>query len=302
MATTFLRILKYGLQSFWRNGWLSAATVLVMVLALMTLQGLMLFDTTMTTAVSSIQDKIDIAVYFKIGAAEDEMLALKKSVERLPQVKQVTYVSSDEALDQFKAKHVGDDVINQALVEVSGNPLPASINIKANDPNDYGAISAYLEKSAPAGLVKDVTYTQNKDAIDKLNKFIDTLNRMGFATTIFLAFAASLVAFSTIRLAIYSNRDEIGIMRLVGASNTFIKGPYLVTGFMYGFFGVITALIFTAPLINIIDPYVSHLIPDVHLQAYFYANIFALFIYMLLFGAALGVISSWIATRRYLKV
>ncbi len=302
MATSFLRILKYGFQSFWRNGWLSMATVLVMVLALMTLEGLLLFDVMTSAAVTSIQDKIDIAVYFKRSSAEDDMLALKKAVEKLPEVKLVEYVSSDEALEDFKAKHANDPTINQALAELSQNPLLASINIKANDPNQYAGIASYLDKSAPSGLIEKVTYSQNKGAIDRLNKFVDTLNRMGLATTLFLAFAASLVAFNTIRLAIYSNRDEIGIMRLVGASNTFIKGPYLVTGIMYGFFGVLVALIFMAPVMNIVDPYISHLVPEVHLETYFYANIFSLFGYMLLFGAALGFISSWIATRRYLKV
>ncbi len=278
------------------------ATVLVMVLALMTMQALMLFNVGTTTAVAAIQDKIDIAVYFKRAASEDSMLALKKTVERLPQVKNVEYVSSDEALADFKQRHLTDLTINQALAELNQNPLPGSLNIKANDPNDYALIAAYLDKNAPAGLIEKVTYSQHKNAIDRLNKFVDTLNRMGLAVTLFLAFAASLVAFNTIRLAIYSNRDEIGIMRLVGGSNMFIKGPYLVTGIMYGFFGALVAIILMAPIANIINPYLVRLVPEVQLETYFYAHIFPLFGYMMLFGAGLGIISSWIATRRYLRV
>jgi cell division transport system permease protein len=302
MATTFLRIIKYGFQSFWRNGWLSAATILIMVLALITMQGLILFDVITSTTADAIKDKIDIAVYFKRGSAEDDILTLKRSIEKLSQVKNVEYVSSADALEQFKAEHAGDATINQALAELSQNPLLASLSVKANDSNDYGAISAYLEKNAEAGLIEKVTYSQHKGAIDRLNNLVDTLNGAGLVVTLFLAFTASLVAFNTIRLAIYSNREEIGIMRLVGGSNTFIKGPYLVTGVLYGFFGALVAILFMAPIVNMIDPYVVGLVPEVHIEAYFYSSIFGLFFYLLLFGSALGVVSSWIATRRYLKV
>lgn len=302
MITTLLRILKYGLQSFWRNAWLSAATILVMVLALVTLQGLILFDELTVRAVASIQDKIDIAVYFTRGSGEDDMLALKRSLEKLPEVKNVEYVSSAEALEQFKLKHAEDATINQALAELNQNPLLASINIRAHDPNQYASIASYLSKNAPTGLIDKVTYSQNKDAIDKLNKLVDTLNRFGLLTTLFLAFAASMVAFNTIRLAIYSNREEIGIMRLVGGSNTFIKGPYLVTGFLYGFFGALVTLLLVAPIVHAASPYVAKLVPEVNFEVYFYSHIGSQFIYLLLFGAALGIVSSWIATRRYLKV
>lgn len=302
MATTLLRILKYGFQSFWRNGWLSTATVLVMVLALITFQGLLLFDVVTKSAVASIRDKIDIAVYFRRTTAEDDMLKMKKAVEQLPTIKSVEYISSADALADFKEKHKSDPTISQALTELAANPLLASLNVKAKDPNDYPAIAQYLENDGFSPIVEKVTYSQNKNAIDRLNKLIDTLNRMGLAVTIFIAFAASLVAFNTIRLAIYSNREEIGIMRLVGASNTFIKGPYIVDGILYGFFGSLVTLLLTAPLLNIAAPVVARLIPEMNLQVYFYTNLPTLFGYLIVFGAALGVLSSWVAIRRYLRV
>jgi cell division transport system permease protein len=302
MATTLLRILKYGFQSFWRNGWLSTATVLVMVLALITFQGLLLFDVVTGAAVTSIRDKIDIAVYFRRTAAEDDMLTMKKAVEQLPTIKSVEYISSADALATFKEKHKNDPTISQALAELAANPLLASLNVKAKDPNDYPAIAEYLENQGFSSLVEKVTYSQNKNAIDRLNKLVDTLNRVGLAVTIFIAFAASLVAFNTIRLAIYSNREEIGIMRLVGASNTFIKGPYIVDGILYGFFGALVTVLLTAPLMNVAAPVIARLIPEMNLETYFYANLLTLFGYLLLFGAALGIASSWVAIRRYLRV
>lgn len=302
MATTLLRILKYGFQSFWRNGWLSTATVLVMVLALVTFQGLLLFDVVTSSAVTSIRDKIDIALYFRRTAAEDDMLRMKKEVEQLPTIKSVEYISSADALATFKEKHKNDPTISQALTELASNPLLASLNVQAKDSKDYPAIAEYLENQNYSSIVEKVTYSQNKDAIDRLNRLIDTLNRMGLAVTIFIAFAASLVAFNTIRLAIYSNREEIGIMRLVGASNTFIKGPYIVNGILYGFFGSLVTVILTAPLMNVVAPVVARLIPEMNLEAYFYTHLPMLFGYLVLFGAVLGVASSWVAIRRYLKV
>lgn len=302
MATTLLRILKYGFQSFWRNGWLSTATVLVMVLALITFQGLLLFDVVTKSAIVSISDKIDIAVYFKREALEDDMLKMKRDVEQLPTIKSVEYVSSAEALANFKEAHKNDPTISQALVELEANPLLASLNVKAKDSKDYSSIAEYLSNPGFNSIVEKVTYNQNKNAIDRLNKLIDTLNRMGLAVTIFIAFAASLVAFNTIRLAIYSNREEIGIMRLVGASNTFIKGPYIVNGVLYGFFGALVTTVLAAPLMNVVAPVVMRLIPEMDLEAYFYTHLPTLIGYLVLFGAGLGIASSWVAIRRYLKV
>ncbi len=302
MATTLLRILKYGFQNFWRNGWLSTATVLIMVLALITFQGLLLFGVVTDAAVTSLRDKIDIAVYFRRTAVEDEMLAMRRSVEQLPSVKSVEYISSADALRTFKEKHKSDPTISQALAEIAANPLLASLNVRAKDSKDYPVIAEYLGNQSFSSIVDKVTYSQNKSAIDRLNKLIDSVDKMGLAVTIFIAFAASLVAFNTIRLAIYSIREEISIMRLVGGSNTFIKGPYIVSGILYGFFGALVTTILTAPLMNIIAPAVTKLIPEMNLEMYFYANLPTLIGYLILFGAALGIGSSWFAIRRYLKV
>lgn len=302
MATTFLRIIKYGFQNFWRNGWLSTATILVMVLALLTFQGLILFDVVTNTAVTSIQEKIDIAVYFKRTTSEDDILNMQKSLENLPEVKTVDYVSSEQALTDFKEKHKDDPTINQALSELAQNPLLASLNIKANNPTDYPVIAEYLENDGFTSIVERVTYAQNKTAIDRLNRIIDTVNKIGLAITVFIAFAASLVAFNTIRLAIYSNREEIGIMRLVGASNIFAKGPYIVSGILYGIFGALVTIVLMAPIINFASPYFNAFIPEMNLENYFYANLTSLLGYLLLFGVFLGIVSSWVAIRRYLKI
>lgn len=302
MLTTLLRVIKYGAQSFWRYGSLSAATIVVMVMALLLMQGLILFDVITNTAANSLRDKIDIAVYFKLESSEDAILQIQQALEGLGEVKSADYVSRDRALEIFKENHKDDPTITQALAELEDNPLRASLNIKANDPRDYPAIAAYLENDAFAPVIEKVTFTQNRTVIDRLNKIIDTLNRVGLTLTIFIAFTACLVAFNTIRLAIYSNREEIGIMRLVGASNLFIKGPYIVNGIIYGAVGALIAIILGAPIVNFITPYFSAVIPEMNLASYFYQNLGSLFMYLAGIGILLGVVSSWVAMRRYLKI
>jgi cell division transport system permease protein len=302
MSTTLARILKYGVQLFYRHGWLTIATITVMVIALIMYQALMLFGVVTDTATASLQDKIDISVYFKTVATEDDILNIEKSLKGLPEVKAVEYVSRDKALEIFKEAHKDDANINQALAELDGNPLRASINIKANDTNDYPIIASYLENEGFQAVVEKVTFAENKVAIERLNKLVDTMRKIGLSITIFLAFAASLVAFNTIRLAIYSNREEIGIMRLVGAANSFIKGPYLFSGILYGATGALVTIIFMIPAVNFASPYFQAFIPEMNLASYFYRNIASLFLYLLMFGTGLGIVSSWVAIRRYLKL
>lgn len=302
MITTLSRIIKYGVQSFIRNGWLSTATVAVMILALFVFQALMLFAVVTRTAILALQDKIDISVYFKIDAPEDEVLKTKRSLEALAEVKKVEYISREQALSDFEGKHKEDEIVTQALKELESNPLSASLNIKANDPREYAAIAAYLNNETINLLVDKVSYSQNQTVIDKLVAIVEGAERGGFIISLVLAAIAVLVTFNTIRLAIYSNREEIGIMRLVGGSNYFIRGPYVVEGILYGVLSAVLSLIAITPLAVFVSPYIENFIPGVNLSVYIYANFFTLLGYQLVFGIGLGIFSSVIAVRRYLRV
>lgn len=301
MATLLFRITKYGFQNFWRNGWLSTATVAVMVIALFMFFGVRIFDVVMTQALASIQNKIDISVYFQTNAPEDEILKIKRALESLAEVKKVEYISRDQALDLFKEKHKNDSPVAQALQQIGENPLSASLNIKAPRPDQYAAIKAYLSADAFTPFIQPIADQQNQLVIDRLNKIINTSKKAGFAITAFLSLVAGLVAFNTIRLAIYSNREEIGIMRLVGASNAYIRGPYLVEGALYGIMAAVLSILLALPILTLISPHMD-IIPDVNLMAYFWEHFAGILGYQLLFGIALGTISSFIAIRRYLKV
>ena len=302
MFVAFSRIIKYGIQNFLRNGWLSTATIAVMFLALFVLQSLIIFNVIAKTAIAAVQNKIDISVYFKSNTAEDEILKLKKSLEGLSEVKKTEYVSREQALAGFQAKHKDDSVVITAIQEIGENPLLASLNIKAYDPKEYTAISAYLNNESLSSIIEKASYAQNQIAIERLTSIVGAAKRGGVILTLIVALIAVLVAFNTIRLAIYSNRDAIGIMRLVGASNNFIRGPYIVEGILYGILAGVLSFAIITPLIAYIAPHMASFVPEMNLQNYFAANFLRLLSYQLVFGVILSAVSSFIAVHRYLKV
>lgn len=302
MFVTLSRIIKYGFQSFLRNGWLSTATIAVMILALFVLQGLLLFNVLSKTAISAVQNKIDISVYFKNNVPEDEILKLKKDLEELSEVKKAEYISADQALAEFQARHKDNPTVSQAIEELGTNPLLPSLNIKANDPKQYVSIAAYLNNESLQPIIEKVTYAQNQVVIERLISIVDTAQRGGITLTIMVALIAVLVAFNTIRLAIYTNRETIGIMRLVGASNSLIRGPYIVEGILYGLLAGALSFAIITPLVAYVSPYVANFIPEMNLQNYFAGNFLRLLGYQIFFGVVLGTFSSFIAVRRYLRV
>jgi len=302
VVTTLYRIIKYGVQGFLRNAWLSIPALSVMALVLFVFLSLIVFNVLTNSAIDILRDKIDISVYFKNEVLEDDIFKLQRSLESLSEVKEVEYISRTEALQLFQERHKEDETISQALEVLSDNPLSASLNIKAQDPRDYPVIVAYLNNENLNTMVDQVTYNQNQLVINRLANIVDTAGRIGIALTVILSIVAIVVTFNTITLTIYSMRDEIGVMRLVGAANRFIRGPYIVQGMLYGISAAILSLILMMPFISVATPYVKVLMPEMNLSEYFYGNFLSLLGYQALFGISLGIISSVIAVRRYLKI
>lgn len=302
MFTIISRIFHFGAKNFWRNGWLSTATIAIMTLALVVFVGLILSGVVMTSAANLIKNEIDISVYFNTNTSEDEILNIQQSLQGLSQVASVDYVSRDQALAAFQQKHADDQTISQAIGALDTNPLEASLNVKAKDPSQYGAINDYLSSSNLAPYIDKISYGQNQDVINRLAAIVRDVEVGGWLLTIFLALIAGLVVFNTIRLAIYSNREEIGIMRVVGASNSLVRGPYVVEGLFWGIIAAIISLLLIAPVVYFVSPFLGgDFIPGLNIFSYFYTHIFQLFLYQLLFGVVIGIFSSFWAVQRYLK-
>ena len=242
------RITKGGFVNFWRNGWVSFATVLVMVLTLFVIGGLILSNVVLTSVIASLEDKVDITVYFRTSAAEPDILAVKDSLTKLGEVESVEYVSRAEALERFKERHKENALITQSLDEVGDNPLGAALNIQAKDPSQYASITTFLEGNILSGILDKVNYRQNQLVIDRLSSVLRASRKVGISISIVLAVIAFLVAFNTIRMAIYTSREEIRVMKLVGASNWYTRGPFLVEGFLHGFLASVIATLTFWPL------------------------------------------------------
>jgi len=301
MFTIISRFIHFGFKNFKRNGWLSAATVAIMVLALVVFLGVILFSVVTTRAAASIQDKIDISVFFNTNASEDQVLNIQQSLEALPEVASVSYTSRDQALTNFTASHASDQTVSQAIAELNANPLEASLEIKAKDPSQYSQISDYLNSPNIAQYVDTQSYTNNEDIINRLAKIVQYVEVGGLGVTLILALIAGLVVFNTIQLSIYSNREEIGIMRVVGASNALVRGPFVIDGMLCGGLAAVITLIVVAPALFFLSPYLEIFIPGLGLFHYFYSHILWLFLYEFGFGVVIGGLSSFIAVKKYLR-
>ncbi len=295
------RVFKSGFMNFWRNGWVSLATILVMVVTLFVLGSLIFSRALLNSTLAQLEDKVDITVYFKTGANEGEILSMKDKLSKLDEVKEINYISSEKALQDFRERHADNALITQSLDELAENPLGANLNIKAKDTSQYESIARFLEASTISSIDK-INFRQNKAIIERLGNILNASRNAGIGATLVLSIIAVLVAFNTIRLAIYTSKDEITVMRLVGASSRYIRGPFIVEGIMYGVFAAIFTMLIFYPLALWLGALAERFFGGPDLFAYYISNFFQIFAILLLAGVGLGSLSSFIATRRYLKV
>lgn len=299
--TTLFRIVKSGWQSFVRNYWLSAATVAVMILALFVIAGLTLFNVMTQAIVANLENRVDVSVYFNKDTEEAKVLSVRQELIGLPEVKSVDYVSQDQALAAFQERHKDNQVLLQSLQELDQNPLEASLNIKANEASQYEAISNYLSQDRFQGIIDKINYKQNEDIINRLTRLTGNIQMGGFIISLFLGLLAVLVTFNTVRLTMFTWREEISVMRFVGADNWFIRGPFMVEGVLYGIVSAIATIIVIFPILYFVSPKITNFLPEVDLM-YFYQTNFLQFMLLLFgIGIVLGGVSSLIAIRRYLK-
>lgn len=301
------RIIRTGFLSFWRNSFVSLSSILVMTVTLFTIGALIFTSVILGSVLTDLKSKVDVNVYFVTSAPEDGITKVRSSLEKMPEVASVEYVSREQAVADFKEKHKDDYLTLQALDELPDNPLGARLNIVAKDPSQYEAIVKTLEdknalSSAGASIIDKVNYRQNKIVIDRLTQIITGAKQIGFALAVVLMLISLLITFNTIRLVIYMSREEIAIMRLVGASNMYIRGPFVVGGMIYGFISALIAMALFYPVTLWLGGTTTEFFGGVNLFEYYVKHFFEMFLLLLGTGALLGAISSFLAVRKYLKV
>ncbi len=301
------RVLGSGGKNFVRGGAVSAATVLIMTVTLAIIGSLIFLSALLSYTLDTIKDKVDVTVYFVTTASEQEIFAVRNQLEKLPQVAGITYTSADDALTAFRARHANDQLTLQALEQLGGNPLDASLEVRAKDPSQYESIVSFLEAS-PAliaggtSIIDRINYAQNKEVIDRLSLAIQATREIGFAIVLFFAIASILIAFATIRLAIYTAKDEIGVMRLMGASNAYIRGPFIITGVITGVISALIVLLILWPATWYAGAKTAGWLGGFNLATYYSDHFFLIFGIVMLSGIMLGAVASVLAIRRYLNV
>jgi len=299
------RIVRSGLISFWRNAFVSLASVFVMTMTLAIIGSLMFLNGVVGQFVTYVKDKVDVNVYFVSDANEDDIFSLTDAIKNLPEVSYVTYTPRADALANFRARHQDDQLTLQALDELGENPFGASLSIKAKEPSQYEGIAQFLndrtESAAGEPFIDSVNYAQNKTVIEQLRRLTTFVERFGYAVIVLFALASILITFNTLRLAIYTAREEISVMRLVGASNSYIRGPFLVAGTLYGVISGMVAIAIFFPLTFLLrEATVTAFGTDIF--SLYIDQFFVFFIVLIGAGALLGGISSFLAVRKYLSV
>jgi len=268
--------------------------------------GLLLFSrVVLNNTIDTLENKVDITVFFDLGANENIILNLKKEVDAIPEVKSSEYVSATDALINFRERHQDDELTLQALDELGGNPLGAMLNIRAVHPEDYGVIAEALGDEGALSqssleIINKINYYQNEQVIERLVSITTGTRTLGALLFILLTIISIIITLNTIRLTIYSARQEIGVMRLVGAGTKYVRGPFIVEGVLYGLVASIATMILFFPITLWLGGKMSAFF-GINLHAYYLSNFFQFFVILLVVGILLGTVSSAIAVRRYLN-
>lgn len=298
------RAVKFAFQQMRRNLWLSIATVTLLVLPLLSVNIVLGLGALAQTASDSIQDKVDVSIYFKTTTSNDQVQSIRESLLSMPEVKQADFVSREGALERFKTRHANDPAILESLNELADNPFGATLAVKARSINDYPAIMTALEQPAYSDLIEDKNFDDHRETISHINSLMRNIRSFGAGVAALFGLIAVLIVLNSIRMAIYTHREEIGIMRLVGAGSWFIRGPFLFEALFFSLISIVITLLIIYPSINVLQPYLNNIFEgmDVDMLRYFNHN------FLLIFGTEfLGIVvltffSTALAIRRYLKV
>jgi cell division transport system permease protein len=299
--------MRYGLVGFLRNGFVSMATMFIMTITLATIGSSMFVNAALDSILTQLEDKVDINVYFVPDAKESDVLALKERVEALPEVREVLYVSRAEELEKFKERHQDSQLLLRGLDLLDENPLGSSIAVRAKETSQYAGIANFLESETAVeqgeqSIIEKVNFFENQAAIEKLTSITHASKQFGFAMTVFLVIASVAIVFNTIRLAIYTSRDEITVMQLVGASNWYVRGPFVIEGALYGFVAGVFVFALMYPVALWLGPASEAYLGTFSTSAYYETHVLKLFGTLVGSGIVLGALSSFLAISRYLKV
>jgi cell division transport system permease protein len=303
--TTFWRIWRTGFRNIFRNAWLSTAATAIMVVTLLIMTFFAFSTVFVRKQVAQVRQKIDLSIFISDDATQDQITALQSKINGLPNVKSVDYVSKTDALNRLANSSSEGQKLAQSAQSI-GNPLPSSFEVKLVNIDTISQTNSDIHALPESKIVND-TSVDNKDenrqgVVENIIKISNAVSKIGLALSVVFLVIALLIIFNTIRMAIFTRREEVEIMKLVGATKWFIRGPFLVEGALYGIFGAILALVLLLPFSRAVGPFLTDKLGAGPTLDYFGAHIGLIALSMFSIGVFIGVVSSWLALMRYLKL
>lgn len=307
IGISLYRVFRAALLNFWRNIWLSLATTVIMIITLLMMLFLYFANVFGAEVLRTIEQKVDISVTFKDNVQDDYIQAIRQEMEARPDVESVTVLSSEQALELFRQRHGDNALIEESLGELEANPLPASMFIVATDPTHYETIARQLEAEKYAPFIDSVNFENTQSVIERLIALVTSVKNIALIVTALFASLVVLIMFNTVRMAIYSFREEIDIMRLVGASRWYIQGPFVIEAVLVALIavGVVTLMVY--PLLEAAGPELQRFFFTTASAEPFDVYRFARERWLTIIGlqlvtaVGLAAISSMVAVRRYLR-
>lgn len=301
--TTAWRIFAASWKHFARNLWIGLATVFVFTVALLSVNVLIGTNVMLERVVAFFEEKIDVTVTFEAGTPEALLTQARFYVQSFPQTASVRLVSPQEALEAFKLRNKNNPKILEALAELSTNPLGAQLVIKAKETEDYPFLLAAVRNPQFQPFIRSSSYDDHRDAIASIEDAARSVRLFGSGLVAIFALFGLLAAFNAIRVAIYTQREEIAIMRLVGATSAYIRGPFVLEGMWLASLAcVVTAGVIWA-VIYFGEPRLQQVFSgsDTGIAEFYLANGLSLFLMQFLVMAGLSALVSWMAVGRYIR-
>ncbi len=303
IITSTGRIIAFAWKNFTRNAWIGLATIVVLVLSILSVNILLGVNAVSDSALQKLEDKIDISVYFSPEAPSVVLDSARTYMASLPQTQEVDLLTSDQALSDFKERHKNDPKILTALAELDKNPLGASLIIKAKSTSDYPFLVEALQNPQFANFVESKTYDDNAAAIQRVQQISESTRYFGIILIAIFTIFSILIVYNSIRIAIYTQREELGIMRLVGASTAFVRLPLILSGVLQAILAIVITALIVMAAIAFLDPKLRSLFDggDSGLRSYFANNVWQLVGIQASAIIILVALSSWAAAGKYLK-
>lgn len=293
------RIFKMSILSFWRNRLLSLATTVIIVLALFIISVFSLTIIVANKAASALRDKVDLTVYLKDADTLDQVDTLEEIVKSRPEVKSLKFLSKDDALAVWQQSHADNsDIAN--VISATDNPLPRSFEIQTVSPEQIETVANFLDNQDYASLIQEISYKRTKDIVDRLVRITGFISTLGLTLSLIFMLVSVLIVYNTLRLTIYSRSDEIEIMKLVGASDSYVRAPFMIEGMAFGFIGAIISSIIFYTVYHFSLPPAENYLGIADLSSSLSKSLWLIIASQFVIGLVMGALCSLVAMRQYL--